>query len=281
VSHQPRKRFGQNFLQSQPVISQIMAILNLQPEDKVVEIGPGMGALTRPLMQSLNHLTAIEIDRDLQALLKEKWGATGRFHLVGADALTIDYSQWGKGLRVIGNLPYNISTPLLLHLLSFTNDIVDMHFMLQKEVVVRLAGQPGSRDYGRLSVITQYHCDVESLFDVPPDAFYPQPKVDSAIVRLTPYPVSPYPAVSMEDFQAVVAKAFSMRRKTLANNLKPLIKASELSALGIDPGLRPEQITVREFVNLSNYLSKNNQKMGVTPQVRHPERSEGSQTAWN
>jgi len=253
VSHKPRKRFGQNFLQSQPVISQILAALNLQPDDKVVEIGPGMGALTRPLLQRLHKLIAIEIDRDLQAYLIEQLGP--KLDLIAADALTIDYGQWGSGLRVIGNLPYNISTPLMLHLLSFNGKIIDMHFMLQKEVVLRLAGQPGSRDYGRLSVMTQYLCDVEPLFDVPPEAFYPPPKVDSAIVRLTPHPVSPYPLVNLDVLQAVVAKSFSMRRKTLANNLKPVISADQLLSLGIDPGLRPEQISVMDYVKLSNFVT--------------------------
>ncbi|MGQ3892606.1 16S rRNA (adenine(1518)-N(6)/adenine(1519)-N(6))-dimethyltransferase RsmA [Legionella sp. CNM-4043-24] len=255
MSHKPRKRFGQNFLQSQPIIGQILSALNLQANDNVVEIGPGMGALTRPLLQRLNRLVAIEIDRDLQAYLTEQFGAQGRLELIAADALTIDYSQWGTGLRVIGNLPYNISTPLMLRLLSYANGIVDMHFMLQKEVVLRLAGQPGSRDYGRLSVITQYHCDVEPLFDVPPEAFYPPPRVESAVVRLTPHVSPVYPPVPMDVFQAVVARSFSMRRKTLANNLKPAIQAAQLESLGIDPGLRPEQLSVMDYVTLSNFVA--------------------------
>lgn len=254
MSHKPRKRFGQNFLQNQSIISHILSAVNAQPDDNLIEIGPGMGALTRPLLQRVNRLVAIEIDRDLQALLSDTFAATGRLELVAADALTVDFAQWGNGLRVIGNLPYNISTPLMLHLLTFGDRIVDMHFMLQKEVVERLAGQPGTKDYGRLSVITQYHCDVEYLFDVPPDAFYPPPKVDSAVVRLTPHRVSPYPAVSLDILQAVVARSFAMRRKTLANNLKPLVSAAQLVSLGIDPGLRPEQLDVMDFVNLSNFV---------------------------
>lgn len=254
MSHKPRKRFGQNFLQNQSIISQILAALNLQPQDKVVEIGPGMGALTRPLLQRLNKLVAIEIDRDLQALLTEQFDA--RLTLIAADALTIDYAQWGSGLRVIGNLPYNISTPLMLHLLSFKGHILDMHFMLQKEVVLRLAGQPGSRDYGRLSVMTQYLCEVEPLFDVPPEAFFPPPKVESAVVRLIPHTVSPYPPVQLDVLQAVVAKSFSMRRKTLANNLKPVISADQLLSLGIEPGARPEQISVMDYVKLSNFVTE-------------------------
>jgi 16S rRNA (adenine1518-N6/adenine1519-N6)-dimethyltransferase len=255
VSHRPRKRFGQNFLQSQPIIEHILAALNLQREDNVVEIGPGMGALTRPLLQRLHKLTAIEIDRDLQAYLLSTLGSTGQLNLVNSDALIVDYRQFGNNLRVIGNLPYNISTPLMLHLLSFADTIADMHFMLQKEVVERLVGQPGSRDYGRLSVMVQYHCEVEHLFNVPAESFHPQPKVESAVVRLIPYATPPYPVVEIEALQAVVAMAFSMRRKTLANNLKPVMNATQLTELGIDPGLRPEQISVMDYVNLTNFIS--------------------------
>ncbi|MDP1604544.1 MAG: 16S rRNA (adenine(1518)-N(6)/adenine(1519)-N(6))-dimethyltransferase RsmA [Legionella sp.] len=255
MSHRPRKRFGQNFLQSQPIIEHILAALNLQPDDNVVEIGPGMGALTRPLLQRLQKLTAIEIDRDLQAFLLNSFESTGRLNLINSDALTVDYSQLGTNLRVIGNLPYNISTPLLLHLLSYATNIADMHFMLQKEVVERLAGQPGTRDYGRLSVMIQYHCEVEHLFNVPAESFHPKPKVESAVVRLIPYTTSPFPVVGVEALQAVVAMAFSMRRKTLANNLKPVMSAARLSELGIDPGLRPEQISVMDYVNLTNFVS--------------------------
>lgn len=256
MKHRPRKRFGQNFLQNQAIIDHIIASLHLQNQDKVIEIGPGMGALTRPLLQSLSQLIAIEIDRDLYTALKTGLAANYPLHLINQDALAVDYSQWGSGLRVIGNLPYNISTPLLLYLLSFIEYITDMHFMLQKEVVQRLAGKPGTKDYGRLSVMVQYHCEVDYLFDVPPDAFYPPPKVDSAIVRLSPYTVSPFKAVSRSCLQQVVAQAFSMRRKTIANNLKPYIKASDLAVLGIDPSLRPEQIPVSDYVELAIFLSK-------------------------
>ena len=253
MAHRPRKRFGQNFLQVKHIIDNIICSLNLQPSDNVLEIGPGLGALTEPLLRELDTLTAIEIDRDLQAHLAAMPQALGKLTLVDADALTVDYSQFGKDLRVIGNLPYNISTPLLLHLLHFTPYIDDMHFMLQKEVVERLSAGPGSKSYGRLSVMLQYYCDVEHLFNVPPEAFQPAPKVDSAVVRLTPHLISPYPFVAFADLEQLVARAFSMRRKTLANNLKPEISAAELTALGIDPGLRPEQISVVDYVRLAIY----------------------------
>ena len=256
MAHQARKRFGQNFLQDRQIVDNIIRALNLQPNDNVLEIGPGLGALTQPLLRVLNHLTAIEIDRDLQAHLAEMHGTDRKLTVIDADALTIDYSQFGEKLRVIGNLPYNISTPLLLRLLHHTSHIEDMHFMLQKEVVNRMAAHPGSKAYGRLSVMLQYYCDVEQLFDVPPESFHPQPKVDSAVVRLTPHTTPIYPEVAFTDLERLVACAFSMRRKTLANNLKPEINAAELTTLGIDPVLRPEQISVGDFVTIARFIAK-------------------------
>ncbi len=253
--HRPRKRFGQNFLQNQAVINDILHAFNPQPTDKVVEIGPGLGALTNPLLRHLNSLIAIEIDTDLQEHLRVMPQAIGKLQLINADALTVDYSQLGEHLRIIGNLPYNISTPLLLYVLHYAHHIDDMHFMLQKEVVERLAAQPGRKTYGRLSVIVQYQCEVEQLFTVPPTAFHPQPKVESAIVRLTPHRVSPYPAVNFAELERLVACAFSMRRKTLANNLKSLLSAGDLVVLGIDPGLRPEQISVADYVQIARFIT--------------------------
>lgn len=255
MSHRPRKRFGQNFLQNQQIIAQILNALHLQKDDKVIEIGPGLGALTQPLLKYLDKLIAVEIDTDLQSYLRSLTIARNKLELIPADALTVDYSQWGSGLRVVGNLPYNISTPLLLHLLGYASAIDDMHFMLQKEVVERLAAQPGTKDYGRLTVMVQYHCEVESLFEVPPEAFHPKPKVDSAVVRLMPYRASPYPAVDIAAFEQLLAKAFSMRRKTLANNLKPVLSAVELSDLGIDPLARPEQIAVMDYVKITKFIT--------------------------
>lgn len=255
MSHRPRKRFGQNFLQNKHIINEILDVLHLQKNDKVVEIGPGLGALTQPLLKCIENLIAIEIDTDLQEHLGALPMTSGKLNLVAADALTVDYSQWGPKLRIVGNLPYNISTPLLFHLLNYSSFIEDMHFMLQKEVVARLAAQPGTKVYGRLTVMMQYHCEVESLFDVPPEAFYPVPKVDSAIVRLIPYQISPYPKVDVNALEQLVAKAFAMRRKTLANNLKPLLSAAQLCDLGIDPLARPEQISVMEYVQIAKLIA--------------------------
>ncbi len=255
MAHRPRKRFGQNFLQNHSIIESILQAFNPQQMDNVVEIGPGLGALTKPLLRILNSLTAIEIDRDLQAYLTEMPEAIEKLRLIGADALTIDYGKLGEHLRIIGNLPYNISTPLLLHLLHYAPHIDDMYFMLQKEVVERLVAQPGTKTYGRLSVIVQYQCEVEQLLDVPPTAFHPPPKVDSAVVCLIPHRISPYPKVELAELERLVACAFSMRRKTLANNLKPLMTANDLISLNIDPGLRPEQISITDYVQIARFIT--------------------------
>ena len=256
MTHRPRKRFGQNFLHDQHVINSIIRCLNVQPTDNVIEIGPGLGALTKPLLPHVNRLTAIEIDNDLHALLLKLPTAENKLHLINADALTVDYQQFGTQLRIIGNLPYNISTPLLIRLLRVTPLIKDMHFMLQKEVVDRLAASPGSKTYGRLSVMAQYYCQVSSLFHVPPTAFNPEPKVDSAIVRLTPYESSPYSALEFSDLEQLVAKAFSMRRKTLINNLKPVLSAVDLIGLDVDPQYRPEQISVIDYVKIATFVKE-------------------------
>jgi 16S rRNA (adenine1518-N6/adenine1519-N6)-dimethyltransferase len=255
VRHNPRKRFGQHFLHSTQVISSILQAINPKATDKVLEIGPGLGALTKPLLRVLNDLHAVEIDRDLQDYLTTLPATHGKLHLIAADALQVDYAQWGGDLRVVGNLPYNISTPLIMHLLTFSHCIKDMYFMLQKEVVDRMAATPGSKDYGRLSVMLQYLCEVENLFTVPPEAFDPPPRVDSAVVRLTPHQSSPFDAVPAENLQALVAKAFSMRRKTLTNNLKGVFSVSELNELGIDGSMRPEQIAVADYVKLAQFVA--------------------------
>jgi 16S rRNA (adenine1518-N6/adenine1519-N6)-dimethyltransferase len=256
MTHQPRKRFGQNFLHDARIINDILRCIQVQADDNVIEIGPGLGALTKPLLKLLNRLTAIEIDRDLYAELNQLPEDAGKLHLIQADALTIDYRELGSHQRLIGNLPYNISTPLLIRLLQLTPWIQDMHFMLQKEVVSRLAATPGSKAYGRLSVMAQYYCEVSSVLDVPPTAFYPEPKVDSAVVRLTPYTTSPYPSIAFASLEQLVAKAFSMRRKTLANNLKPLLSAADLIQLDIDPQWRPEQISVIDYVKIGIFLNQ-------------------------
>jgi len=256
VRHSPRKRFGQNFLQNKHIIDDILRAINPQATDNVLEVGPGLGAITQPLLRRLDKLTAVEIDWDLQKYLAELPIAQGKLNLVAADALTVDYSQFGPDLRIVGNLPYNISTPLLIHLLQFVSSIKDMYFMLQKEVVERMAAEPGTKDFGRLSVLLQYHCEIDHLFDVPPEAFDPPPKVDSAIVRLIPYKKSPFDTVAVEQLTALVASAFAMRRKTLTNNLKGIISAQQLADLGIDGIRRPEQITVEEYVQLAKFISK-------------------------
>ncbi len=255
MKHNPRKRFGQNFLHHANVINEILQAINPATDDNLLEIGPGLGALTFPLLKKIKHLTAIEIDRDLQKHLIEYPATQGKLNLIAADALTVEYSQLGAQLRIIGNLPYNISTPLLIHLLAYCSFIKDMHFMLQKEVVERMAASPGTKDYGRLSVMIQYHCAVEHLFNVPPEAFDPPPKVDSAIVRLTPYINSPFDLVDRKALERIVASSFAMRRKTLNNNLKGIISTTDLDRLGIDSSLRPEQISVTQYVQLAKFIS--------------------------
>ena len=253
MNHRPRKRFGQNFLEDSRVIGDILNAIHPNPTDNMLEIGPGLGALTRPLLKRLDKLTVIEIDTDLQAYLTALPEGLGKLHLICADALTIDLTPLGNKLRVIGNLPYNISTPLLFHLLEHIYQLEDMHFMLQEEVVKRLASPPNCKAYGRLSVMVQAHCHVEALFTVPPTAFNPPPKVQSAIVRLTPHATQPEPEL-IESLKILVMQAFSMRRKTLGNTLKPLISASKLTELGIDPIRRPETLSVQEYLKLAKFL---------------------------
>jgi 16S rRNA (adenine1518-N6/adenine1519-N6)-dimethyltransferase len=256
TGHQPRKRFGQNFLHDLSVISKLSRAINAKPSDNMVEIGPGQGALTEPLLQTLNHLNAVELDRDLIPLLQSKF-TPEQLTIHSADALKFDFSQlFGEqALRVVGNLPYNISTPLLIHLLSYQQNIKDMHFMLQLEVVDRLAAVPGNKNYGRLSVVSQYFCQVDKLFNVPPGAFNPPPKVMSAIVRLEPRVFS---EVASDEalFQKLVKTAFAQRRKTLRNNLKQLFDSEQLeqisAATGVNLADRPEQISVKEYVMLAN-----------------------------
>lgn len=261
-AHTPRKRFGQNFLHDQAVIASILANLQAKPEEHWIEIGPGQGALTLPLIQKGIILDVVELDRDLVALLKHQFKEHPNLTVHSADALKFDFSKLAdpdKKLRVVGNLPYNISTPLLFHLLDFSPYIHDMVFMLQKEVVDRICADPGSKKYGRLSVMMQYYCRCESLFDVPPESFDPAPQVMSAIVRLTPHVA---PVVEVKDkavFDKVVTQAFSQRRKTLRNAMKTLASEEDMAALGIDPSARAETIPLSGFAELSNYLSDKHQ----------------------
>ncbi len=257
--HRARKRFGQNFLRDPGIISRIVRAIQPRPGDRLVEIGPGQGALTEPLLLAAEgHLEVIELDRDLVPGLRVQFFDQPGFVVHEGDALKFDFRALrgeGAALRVVGNLPYNISTPLIAHLLDAGDAIADMHFMLQKEVVDRLAAEPGGPDWGRLSVMAQYRCRVDSLFLVPPEAFVPRPKVDSAIVRLTPHATLPHPATDEALLFQLVRQAFAQRRKTLRNNLKGLVEAEALEALGIDPARRPQTLGVEEYVRIANHLA--------------------------
>lgn len=257
MSHQPRKRFGQNFLHDRTVIDRIVRAVAPLPGERLVEIGPGLGALTEPLLRAAGALDVIELDRDLVPRLRDRLGPLGDLRIHAADALRFDFRALADGakLRVCGNLPYNISTPLIFHLLDQAEVIRDMHFMLQKEVVDRLAAAPDTADYGRLSVMVQYRCAVEPLFTVPPGAFHPVPKVDSAVVRLRPFAAPPVAARDEALFARLVAQAFSQRRKTLRNTLRGLVAPETMAALGIDPGRRAETLTIPEFVSLADAVA--------------------------
>jgi len=257
MTHTPRKRFGQNFLHDHNIIYNILSSLQAKPGEHWVEIGPGMGALTDPLLNLGLRLDVVELDRDLVSLLKDKFKQHANLEIFSADALRFDFSALVKNnekLRIIGNLPYNISTPLMFHLLDNAQCIDDMHFMLQKEVVDRICAAPGSKKYGRLSVMMQYYCATELLFDVPPESFDPAPKVMSAIVRLVPHHQPPVEVNDITMLNRVVVQAFSQRRKTLRNSLKKLIEEDAIIALNIDPTLRAEALSLADFAKLSNLL---------------------------
>ena len=258
MRHHPRKRFGQNFLRDESVIDAIERAISPTKSDHLVEIGPGEGALTQSLVGSGCRLDAIELDRDLTASLLAAFSVHPEFKLHTADALAFDFSSLvtaNEPLRIVGNLPYNISTPLIIRLLDQLQLVKDMHFMLQLEVVERLAAAPGSKLWGRLGVMAQFHCEVELLFEVPPSAFYPPPKVQSAVVRLTPRCEPEWPAVDVAALKRCVATCFATRRKTLRNNLKGVIDANRLEDLGIDPGARAETLTISDFIALANAIS--------------------------
>lgn len=254
-AHKARKRFGQNFLTDDNIIDKIVRHIVPQRDDLMVEIGPGQGALTRPLIDETDHLHAVELDRDLIALLEQQIH-TRHLTIHSADALRFDFSELthdtDKKLRVVGNLPYNISTPLMFHLIKQLDIIQDMHFMLQKEMVVRLTSQPNTKHWGRLAIMVQYHCQADYLFTVPPTAFNPPPKVDSAIIRLTPHAEKSAIAEDEMLFANLVNQAFTQRRKAIRNGIKSYLSAEEIEAAGIDPGLRPEALNVAEFVQLAN-----------------------------
>ncbi len=256
--HVARKRFGQNFLNDAQVIADIVGAVAPQRGDCVVEIGPGLGALTAPLLQRLDHLQVVEIDRDIIARLQRDFSAAS-LTIHAGDALAFDFSTLlpasGGALRVVGNLPYNISTPLLFHLATFADRVVDMHFMLQKEVVDRLVATPGGGDFGRLSVMLQYRFVIDRLFEVSPECFDPAPKVDSAVVRLIPRPRAELLARDEKRLSEVVAVAFAQRRKMLRNNLRGLLDEAGFARLGIAPTARAEELAVADYVRLANALS--------------------------
>lgn len=258
LEHRARKRFGQNFLNDPGVISRIVRSIAPSPEDRLVEIGPGQGALTLPLLEQCPSLTVIELDRDLVARLELLKADFPDLEIHQGDALKFDFARLTSepdSLRVVGNLPYNISTPLIFHLLDYANLIHDMHFMLQKEVVERLAASPGNKDYGRLSVMVQYFCQADPLFTVPPECFRPRPKVDSAIVRLTPYPEPPHRAKDFATFKRLVSTCFQYRRKTLRNSLRKLLPAEAIEDLKMDVTIRPDHLSVEDFVALANIVA--------------------------
>ncbi len=266
--HRARKRFGQNFLHDAGVIHRILRAIHARPDEHLLEIGPGQGALTEGLLASGARLDVIELDQDLIPLLQARFAGQPGFSLHQGDALRFELDRLESSpgqLRVVGNLPYNISTPLIFRLLEQAGLIRDMHFMLQKEVVERLAARPGSGDWGRLSIMVQYHCRVEHLFKVGPGAFRPAPKVDSAIVRLTPHARLPCPARDPRQLERVVREAFNQRRKTLRNTLKGLLDSTAIEAAGVDGGLRPEQLELAAFVRLADQLALQSIHQETTP----------------
>ena len=254
MKHIPRRRFGQNFLVDSGIINAIVSAIDPQRGDTVVEIGPGLGAITEPLLARLDHLHVVEIDRDLIARLK-KQHPPARMTIHEGDALAFDFASIGKDLRLVGNLPYNISTPLLFHLAEYVGIVRDMHFMLQKEVVERMVALPGESDFSRISVMLQYRFHLEWLIDVPPESFDPPPKVQSAVVRLIPREASELHAKSQEKLSQVVQTAFSQRRKMLRNTLKGTLSDAGFAEIGIDPTRRAEDLTVDDYVRIANHLT--------------------------
>ncbi len=251
--HQARKRFGQNFLVDEGIIESIVRGIAPQRGDTVIEIGPGLSALTKPLSQLLNHLTVVEIDRDLAGRLRRQY-SENQLTVLEGDALQVDFGALGSKLRIVGNLPYNISSPLLFHLIDYADSVVDQHFMLQREVIDRMVAAPGSGDYGRLSVMLQSRYRMNKLFDVPPDAFDPPPRVVSAVVRMVPLPETRLKPQSQNAFEKLVGRAFTQRRKMLRRSLNDWAGLIDWEALSIAPTSRAEELTVEQFIGLSDSL---------------------------
>jgi len=260
LGHQAKKRFGQNFLHNDAVISDIIDAINPEPGENLVEIGPGLGALTEPVVERAKKLSVVELDRDLAKRLRHHPFLAPHLTIYETDALSFDFAELAtdeKPLRIFGNLPYNISTPLIFHLLTFKDKVQDMHFMLQKEVVQRMASGPDCKAYGRLSIMTQYQCQVIPVMEIGPEAFKPAPKVDSAIVRLIPHSKIKNPVKDIAALNTVCLAAFNQRRKTIRNGFKDLISVAQLESLNIDANLRPENLSLDDYIMLANFIVDN------------------------
>lgn len=262
LGHTARKRFGQNFLHDESIIDGIVTAIAPVDGQNLVEIGPGLGALTELVCEYVSRLSVIELDRDLAKRLRKHPFIGNKLNIFEQDAMQFDFTTLVKSqsehtstidkLRIFGNLPYNISTPLLFHLFQFTDYIEDMYFMLQKEVVERLAASPGGKAYGKLSVMAQFYCQITPVLHVPASAFKPAPKVESAVVRLSPYQTRPTPLEHPVHLQKVCTAAFNQRRKTIRNSLKDILSSDAIEAVGIDPSARAEVLSLKEFVLLAN-----------------------------
>jgi len=253
MKHIAKKKFGQNFLKDAAIIHSIIQSINPLPNDLLIEIGPGLGALTKPLLEKTNRLLAIELDRDIVSWMENEYSKKN-ITIFNEDVLNFNFNQFDQKIRIVGNLPYNISTPILFKCIDNILNIKDLHFMLQKEVVDRMIAIPSSPEYGRLSVMLQYYFAMEHLVDVPKESFEPEPKVESSFVRLIPYEQYPFIVNNIEQFARIVKEAFSQRRKTIRNTLKSFISENDFEKIGINPQLRAENLSVSDFVKISNYL---------------------------
>ena len=256
MEHRARKRFGQNFLTDRALIQRIVDTINPVAGELILEIGPGQAAISKPLSESDAQLHLLEIDRDLAARLKLMFEPMDLARVHEGDALKMDFSEimGNRPFRLVGNLPYNISTPLIFHVLQWHELVIDMHFMLQQEVVNRMAAQPGTKAWGKLSVMCQYYCEVMPLFNVPPEAFSPAPRVQSMFVKLVPHRQPPVKINDMAAFERLVSQAFSMRRKTLRNSLRGMLDSTQIESTGIDAGARPETLSLQQFADLAKLL---------------------------
>jgi 16S rRNA (adenine1518-N6/adenine1519-N6)-dimethyltransferase len=254
MKHVAKKKFGQNFLKDSSIIHAIIQSIQPLQNDLLIEIGPGLGALTKPLLEKTKHLFAIELDRDIVNWMQNQY-SKNNITIFNEDVLNFNFHQFDKKIRIVGNLPYNISTPILFKCIEDIKIITDLHFMLQKEVVDRMIAVPSTSEYGRLSVMLQYYFAMEHLVHVPKESFDPEPKVESSFVRLIPYDNYPFVANNIDQFGKIVKEAFSQRRKTIRNTLKNFMNANDFENIDINPQLRAENLSVSDFVKISNYLS--------------------------